>query len=53
MNHLGVDGKVVADQLGHGLDVSQNTHTITAIDRQRDAVDRLDQVLLPVKAGSP
>ena len=45
MNQLGIEGKIVADQLGHGLDVSQNTYTITGVDRQRDAVERLDAAI--------
>lgn len=45
MSALGVDGKVIADQLGHGLDVSVNTYTIAGINRQRDAVNTLDNAL--------
>lgn len=33
---LGVDGKLVADQLGHTLDVNQNVYTQSAVEiRQR------------------
>lgn len=42
MNDQGVDGKVVADQLGHTLDVNQNVYTRVAFGRQEDAVNRLD-----------
>jgi len=45
MNDLGVDGKVVADQLGHTLDVNQNVYTRVAFDRQAEAVNRLGAVL--------
>jgi integrase len=41
LNHLGIDGKLVADQLGHTLDVSQNVYTKTGIARQQDAISRL------------
>jgi integrase len=42
LNDIGVDGKVVADQLGHNLDVNQNVYTHVAFDRQEEAVNRLD-----------
>jgi integrase len=45
LNHLGADGKTVADQLGHTLDVNQNVYTTAAIGRQRDAVNSLDDAL--------
>ena len=34
MKSLGVDGKLVADQLGHGLDVSQNVYTQSPVEVQ-------------------
>jgi len=46
LSDLGVDGKVVADQLGHTLDVNQNVYTRVAFDRQAEAVNRLDSALL-------
>ena len=45
MNDEGVDPKVVADQLGHTLDVNQNVYTRVAFDRQAEAVNRLDSAL--------
>jgi integrase len=45
LSDLGVDGKVVADQLGHTLDVNQNVYTRVAVDRQTEAVNRLDSAV--------
>jgi integrase len=44
MSDQGVDGKVVADQLGHTLNVNQNVYTRVAFDRQAEAVNRLDSL---------
>ena len=41
MNELKVDPKVVADQLGHTLDVNQNVYTQVALNRRQHAVDTL------------
>ena len=41
MNQLGIEGKTVADQLGHGLNVSQNVYTQAGIRQQQLAVDAL------------
>ena len=43
LNNLGIDGKLVADQLGHTLDVSQNVYTKTGIARQQEAISQLDK----------
>jgi len=45
LNALGVDGKLVADQLGHTLDVSQNVYTKSGIARQAAAINKLDTTL--------
>lgn len=45
MNELGVDPKIVADQLGHTLDVNQNVYTKIALGRRGDAVKVLDKAL--------
>lgn len=45
MNQLGIDGKTVADQLGHTLDVSQNVYTQAGINQQRHAIETLDTAL--------
>ncbi|MBA3972627.1 MAG: hypothetical protein C0504_00250, partial [Candidatus Solibacter sp.] len=47
LNALGVDGKLVADQLGHTLDVSQNVYTKSGIARQLAAIQTLDNALHP------
>jgi integrase len=46
MKGLGVDGKLVADQLGHTLDVNQNVYTQSALSDRRAAVNRLETSLL-------
>ena len=46
MRGLGIDGKLVADQLGHSLDVSQNVYTQTPVESRLPAVNRLEQSLL-------
>lgn len=48
MNALGVSGKLVADQLGHSLDVSQNVYTQSPVESRRDAVNQLEESLLGV-----
>jgi integrase len=45
LSDLGVDGKVVADQLGHTLDVNQNVYTRVGFGRQAEAVGRLDSAV--------
>ena len=45
MSDLGIEPKVVADQLGHTVDVNQNVYTQTAISRRKEAVDRLESAL--------
>jgi integrase len=47
LNNLGIDGKLVADQLGHTLDVSQNVYTKSGIARQHQAIQQLDDALSP------
>ena len=43
MNALGtVDPKLIADQMGHNLDVSQNVYTVPDIARRREAVNLLE-----------
>ena len=46
MNDLQVDPKLVADQLGHTVDVNQNVYTKTAIERRKAAVELLEQAVL-------
>jgi hypothetical protein len=42
MNALGVDGKLVADQLDHSLDVNQNVYTQSAVATRQIAVNQLE-----------
>jgi hypothetical protein len=46
MNDLKVDPKIVADQLGHTLDVNQNVYTRSAISRSQEAIEKLEASLL-------
>ena len=45
MSDLGVEGKLVADQLGHSLDVNQNVYTQSAVSKRQIAVNRLETSL--------
>jgi hypothetical protein len=45
MKGLGIDGKLVADQLGHGLDVNQNVYTQSPVAMRLPAVNRLEESL--------
>lgn len=46
MKALGVDGKLVADQLGHSLDVNQNVYTQSPVEGRLDMVNQLEKSLL-------
>lgn len=46
MKALGVDGKLVADQLGHSLDVNQNVYTQSPVEIRLEAVNKLERSLL-------
>jgi integrase len=46
MNNMGVEGKLVADQLGHSLDVNQNVYTKSPVERRKVIVDQLEQALV-------
>jgi integrase len=46
MKALGVDGKLVADQLGHSLDVNQNVYTQSPVESRMAMVNQLEQSLL-------
>ena len=46
MNNMGIEGKLVADQLGHSLDVNQNVYTQSPVQRRKDAVDQLETALV-------
>jgi integrase len=45
MNNMGVEGKLVTDQLGHSLDVNQNVYTKSPVDRRKTIVDQLERML--------
>jgi len=45
MKELGVDPKLVADQLGHTLDVNQNVYTQTSVELRQAALKQLEQRL--------
>jgi integrase len=45
MRTLGVDGKLVADQLGHSLDVNQNVYTQSPVENRLVAVNQLEKSL--------
>ena len=45
MNELLVDPKIVADQLGHTVDVNQNVYIKAGLPRRQAAVNSLDQAL--------
>ncbi len=45
MNEIHDDPKLVADQLGHTVDVNQNVYTRASVARRKDAVDELESSL--------
>jgi integrase len=45
MKALGVDGKLVADQLGHSLDVSQNVYTQSPVETRLPGINQLEKSL--------
>ncbi len=52
MNDLGIEGKLVADQLGHSLDVNQNIYTQSAVSKRQAAVNQLEISLNGVQTES-
>ena len=46
MKTFGADGKLVADQLGHTLDVNQNIYTQTSVESRLPIVKELERRLL-------
>jgi len=49
----GVDPKLVADQLGHGLGVNLDVYTVAALDKRRQAVETLEASVLCSQPGDP
>ena len=45
MHELEIDPKLVADQLGHTVDVNQNVYTKVALRRRQAAVQKLEEAL--------
>jgi len=45
MKALGVDGKLVADQLGHSLDVNQNVYTQSPVETRLAGLNQLEKSL--------
>ncbi len=45
MKALGADGKLVADQLGHSLDVRQNVYTQSNVESRLGIVNQLEKSL--------
>jgi integrase len=45
MNEIHDDPKLVADQLGHTVDVNQNVYTRASVARRKEAVDALESTL--------
>jgi integrase len=45
MSELKVDPKLVADQLGHTLDVNQNVYTLPNLARRQEAVNMLEMAI--------
>jgi integrase len=46
MKALGVDGKLVADQMGHSLDVNQNVYTQSPVESRLGMVNQLEKSLM-------
>jgi hypothetical protein len=45
LNELDVDPQVRAEQMGHTVDVNQNTYTRSSLERRRQAVNKLESAL--------
>jgi integrase len=46
MNEIHDDPKMVADQLGHTVDVNQNVYTRASVARRKEAVDKLESTMV-------
>ena len=49
---MGVEGKLVSDQLGHTLDVNQNVYAMASVERRKVIVDALEQSILNPAASA-
>jgi integrase len=45
LKELDVDPKIRAEQMGHTVDVNENTYTRTSLERRREAVNKLERAL--------
>ena len=45
LDELGVDPQVRADQMGHSVDVNQNTYTRSSLERRKTAVNLLEKAV--------
>ena len=46
LKELDVDPQVRAEQMGHTVDVNENVYTKTSLERRREAVNKLESVLI-------
>jgi hypothetical protein len=46
LRELGVDPKIVADSMGHDLDVNLNTYAQTSLDSRHEAVQTLESAFV-------
>lgn len=45
LDQLGIDPQVRADQMGHSVDVNQNTYTRSSLERRKAAVNQLEKAI--------
>jgi len=45
LKELDVDPQVRAEQMGHSVDVNENTYTLVSLGQRRDAVNALDEAI--------
>ena len=45
LDELGIDPQVRADQMGHSVDVNQNQHTRSSLNRRMNAVNALEKAV--------
>ncbi len=46
MRDLDVDPKIIADQLGHSIDVNLNAYTKTGLDLRKQALKAMESIIL-------
>ena len=49
----GIDPKLVADQLGHGLGVNLDVYTVVALEKRQHAVEVLEASLVKPESPQP